>query len=95
MSRANCPETEEAALLADLRAFLAFSLSGVKDLYLAGRLSFQEMLFAGNAIDFTHLFIFKESENATDREILESLTGKDHREAFAKRIAELQQIDLR
>ena len=25
-------------------------------------------------------------DNATDREILESLTGKDHREAFAARI---------
>ena len=44
------------------------------------------MLFAGNAIDFTHLFISKESENATDKEILDSLTDKNHREAFAKRL---------
>jgi len=78
--------TEEAALLNDLRSILAFSLGGIKELYLTGELGFQEMLFAGNAIDFTHLFIFKESENATDREILGSLTSKDHREAFAKRL---------
>ena len=37
-------------------------------------------------LDFTHLFIFKESENATDREILENLVNKDHQDAFAKRI---------
>ena len=42
------------------------------DLYLQGQISFQEMLFAGNAIDFTHMFIFKESDNVTDREILEN-----------------------
>ena len=73
-------------MLADLRAFLAFSINGAKDLYLKGSITFKEMLFAGNAIDFTHMFIFKESENATDREILGSLTSKDHREAFAKRL---------
>ncbi len=78
--------TKEASMLADLRSFLAFSINGAKECYLAGELTFAEMLFAGNAIDFTHLFIFNESENATDREILESLTGKDHRDAFAKRL---------
>jgi len=77
---------DEEILARDLRDFLAFSLSPVKELYLDGSLSFKEMLFAGNAIDFVHLFIFKESENATDREILEHLVAKDHREAFAKRI---------
>ncbi len=77
---------QEEGVLTDLRSYLSFSVNPIKDLYLQDRLTFQEMLFAGNAIDFTHLFIFKESENVTDREILDSLTSKDHREAFAKRI---------
>ncbi|GAB6191223.1 NAD-glutamate dehydrogenase domain-containing protein [Desulfocastanea catecholica] len=77
---------KEASLLADLRSVLAFAINGAKDLYLQGDITFQEMLFAGNAIDFTHMFIFKESENATDKEILENLSNKDHREAFAKRL---------
>lgn len=76
----------EARVLSDLRAFLSFSLNRTKDFYLAGELTFEEMLFGGNAVDFTHLFIYKESENATDREILESLTSKDHQDAFAKRL---------
>jgi glutamate dehydrogenase len=78
--------TKEASLLADLRSVLAFAINGAKDLYLLGDITFKEMLFAGNAIDFTHMFIFKESENATDKDILESLSNKDHREAFAKRL---------
>ncbi|NOR24295.1 MAG: NADP-specific glutamate dehydrogenase GdhA [Desulforhopalus sp.] len=77
---------QEDALLADLRSFLAFSINKATDLYVQGELSFSEMLFAGNAIDFAHMFIFKESDNATDREILESLTNKDHQDAFAKRL---------
>jgi glutamate dehydrogenase len=78
--------TLEAALLKDLRSFLSFSLNSIRELYISGELTFEEMLFGGNAIDFTHLFIYKESENATDREILESLTSKDHQDAFAKRL---------
>lgn len=78
--------TCEASLLADIRSFLSFSINGTKDLYLAGDLTFEEMLFCGNAIDFTHLFIYKEIENPTDKEILESLTNKDHQDAFAKRL---------
>ncbi len=77
---------QEDGVLADLRSFLAFSVGPIKDLYLQSKIRFQEMLFAGNAIDFTHLFIFKESENLADREILENLASKDQREAFAKRI---------
>jgi glutamate dehydrogenase len=77
---------QEDALLADLRSFLAFSINKATDLYVQGELSFSEMLFAGNAVDFAHMFIFKESDNATDREILESLTNKDHQDAFAKRL---------
>ena len=77
---------QEEGVIADLRAFLSFAVGPITRLYLGGRLSFKEMLFAGNAIDFAHLFIFKESENITDREILENLTSKDQREAFAKRV---------
>jgi len=77
---------KEAALVADLCAYLSFAVSPVTDLYVSGRLTFNEMLFAGNAVDFTHMFIFKERDNATDREILRSLASKDHRDAFAGRI---------
>jgi glutamate dehydrogenase len=77
---------QETAIVNDLRSFLSFAISPVKQLYLQGKISLQEMLFAGNAIDFTHLFIYKESENVTDREILESLSNKDQRESFAKRL---------
>ncbi len=77
---------QEEGVLTDLRSYLSFAVNPIKGLYLQDQISFQEMLFAGNAIDFTHLFIFKESENITDREILDSLTSKDQREAFAKRI---------
>jgi len=84
--RGELTRRDEAALVGDLRNFLSFSLSPISDLFLKGTISFPELLFAGNAIDFTHLFIFKESENATDREILQNLVNKDQQEAFAKRI---------
>jgi glutamate dehydrogenase len=77
---------QEDGVLTDLRSYLSFAVNPIKGLYMQDRITFQEMLFAGNAIDFTHLFIFKESENVTDREILDSLISKDQREAFAKRI---------
>ncbi|BBO71191.1 hypothetical protein DSCA_51210 [Desulfosarcina alkanivorans] len=77
---------KEAELVSDLYAFLSFGVNRVTDLYVDGRLTFKEMLFAGNAADFTHMFIFKERDNATDREILESLTSKDHKDAFAGRL---------
>jgi glutamate dehydrogenase len=78
----------ESALVNDLRAFLSFSISRVTQLYVAGKITFNEMLFAGNAIDFIHMFIFKESGKQTDREIMDSLAGVDHKEAFSKRIHE-------
>jgi len=77
---------DEATIVNDLRNFLSFSLNPIVELYFDGTINFQEMLFAGNAVDFTHLFIFKESENDTDREILQNLVNKDHQDAFAKRI---------
>lgn len=77
---------DEDVLISDLRNFLSFAESSVSEMYLEGTLSFKEMLFTGNAIDFTHLFIFKESVNEADREILNHLSNKDHQDAFAKRI---------
>lgn len=78
--------SQEAEVEKDIISFLSFAINPIKDLYVQNVLSFQEMLFAGNAIDFTNLFIFKESANATDREILGSLRNEDHQDAFAKRI---------
>lgn len=77
---------KEASLFRDLCAFLALNINDLTDLYVKRETSFNEMLFAVNAMDFTHLFIFQERENATDREILESLSSKDYRDAFAARI---------
>ncbi len=79
---------QEAAIVDDMCAYLSFGVSGVTKLYEQGKLSFREMLFAGNAIDFVHMFVFQERENKTDREIMDSLASKDHREAFAGRIYE-------
>jgi glutamate dehydrogenase len=77
---------EEDSIVEDLRAFLSFAISDITDLYVNGTLTFKEMLFGGNAIDFTHYFIFKESVNITDKEIMDSLTNADQRDAFAARV---------
>ncbi|MCJ7829972.1 MAG: NAD-glutamate dehydrogenase, partial [Desulfobacterales bacterium] len=84
--RGELSRKKEAELVRDLCAYLSFSVNRITDLYLDGRLTFNEMLFAGNAVGFTHMFIFKERDNAMDREILKSLTSKDHKDAFAGRI---------
>ena len=78
--------SQEQEMAQDITSFLAFSVNGAEQLYLDGEITFAEMLFAGNAIDFTHLFIFQESENVTDREILNSLSARDYQDAFARRI---------
>jgi glutamate dehydrogenase len=77
---------KEDELAIDLGAFLALAINRVTEMYLRGDLSFKEMLFAANAVDFAHMFIFRESINGTDREIMENLTDKDHKDAFAGRI---------
>lgn len=84
--RGELTRQDESDLVTDLKDFLSCPTGSIMKLYLEGALTFQEILFAVNAIDFTHLFIFKERENATDRDILTHLTNKDHQEAFAKRI---------
>ncbi len=77
---------QESRIMEDLYSFLAFSLSSISDLYVNGSLSFKEMLFAGNLVDFTHMFIYK--ENHADEEIYHSLSNVDQRDAFANRIHE-------
>ncbi len=84
--RGELTRKDEHDLVTDLKNFFSCPTGSIMDLFLAGVLTFKEMLFGVNAIDFTHLFIFKESENATDRDILTHLTNKDHQDAFAKRI---------
>ncbi|BHH84986.1 NAD-glutamate dehydrogenase domain-containing protein [Desulforhopalus sp. 52FAK] len=84
--RGELTRRDESALVKDLKDFLSCPTGSANKLYLDGTLSFKEMLFTINAIDFTHLFIFKERENATDKDILSHLTDKDHQDAFAKRI---------
>ena len=84
--RGELSRKKEAELVRDLCAYLSFGVNRITDLYVDGKLTFNEMLFAGNAVDFTHMFIFKERDNAMDREILNSLTSKDHKDAFAGRI---------
>ena len=79
---------EETALVNDLRAFLSLAVNSCTRLYADGDLSFRQMLFAGNAIDFTHMFVFKERGNQSDREIMGSLENADHRAAFASRLHE-------
>jgi len=78
----------EIALVDDLRSYLSLSVSRATMLYVEDKLNFQEMLFAVNAIDFTHMFIFKERGNNTDLDIMESLASADHKEAFSARIHE-------
>jgi glutamate dehydrogenase len=78
----------ETAIIDDLRAYLSFPITSVIKLYVEGKLSFNEMLFAGNAIDFAHMFIFKERGNQSDRDIMGNLASVDHQEAFAERIHE-------
>ncbi|ACN13471.1 GdhA2 [Desulforapulum autotrophicum HRM2] len=80
------PRRKETALRADLGAFLCLGVNGMEKLYITGKLTFQEMLFASNAVGFTHLFIFKERDNATDREIIEGLATMDQKDVFASRL---------
>ncbi|WP_320044424.1 NAD-glutamate dehydrogenase domain-containing protein [uncultured Desulfobacter sp.] len=78
----------EEVIIDDLRAFLSFRVSEIIRLYVDGRLSFRQMLFAGNAVDFTHMFIYKERGIHGDKEIMDSLENADHKAAFASRVHE-------
>ncbi len=77
---------KEALLVEDLCAYLSFRVNDLTELYIRNALTFKEMLFAGNASDFVHMFIYQERENATDKEIMESLNNEDYKAAFAARV---------
>ena len=77
---------KEAEIIQDLQSFLAFSVGPVTELYVSGKLNYPETLFAGNAIDFAQMFIYSESDDATDRGIMSRLGCKAYEDAFAARI---------
>jgi glutamate dehydrogenase len=71
---------------ADLRALLALGENPFAESFLAGRLTFTEMVFAVNLAFFIHQFIHRDL--GTDRQIMDSLTSPDLRQALAKRITD-------
>ena len=84
--QAEISRRKEDEICADLRAFLSLAISRVTEMYLRCDLGFREMLFAANAVDFVHMFIYQERVNGTDREIMDNLSDSDHKDAFAGRI---------
>ena len=58
----------------------------LQQLYVKGRLSFEEYVFAVNAVAFVHGFICKDLD--ADREVVNALSRPDLREAMARRIFE-------
>ncbi len=79
---------QEASITQNLKAFLSFHISEITQLYADNHLDFNEMLFAGNAVDFVRMFIFKERGTRSDRNIVALLTDVDCEEAFSQRIHE-------
>nr|WP_321402139.1 NAD-glutamate dehydrogenase domain-containing protein [uncultured Desulfobacter sp.] len=76
----------ETELIRDIQDFLAFHVGPVTDLYVAGKLTYKEMLFAGNAIDFARMFLFSERYAQRDQSIMSRLDDRVCEEAFADRI---------
>ncbi len=77
---------KKQAIETALRSFLSFSIKDIDDLYVQGELSFEEMLFAGNAMDFCRLFIYQESDQHFNQEIMEILSSDEQRDTFGKRL---------
>ena len=75
---------QESWIINDLCSFLSFGINNVIELYINEKLNYIEMLFAGNAVDFTHMFIYK--DNPSDKSIINSLSNIDNKEAFASRL---------
>lgn len=76
----------ETELIRDIQDFLAFHVGPVTDLYVAGKLTYKEMLFAGNAIDFARIFLFSERNGHGDQAIMSRLDDGACEAAFADRI---------
>ncbi|NLZ18205.1 MAG: NADP-specific glutamate dehydrogenase GdhA [Desulfobulbaceae bacterium] len=79
--------TRETEVKTALRAFLSFAVKGTDRLYLEDQLTFEEMLFAGNAVDFCRLFIYQEHHNRFNLELMDALDNNDRREILAKRLS--------
>ena len=86
--RGEISRTQENQLIRDIQDFLAFDVGPVTKLYVEGKLTYKEMLFAGNAIDFARIFIFSESKAQSDSAIMSRLDDRACEEAFAARIHE-------
>jgi glutamate dehydrogenase len=82
----------EALVIKDLLAFLSWPISGISDLYINGELTFREMLFAGNAVDFSHMFAHRDF--SSDRKIMDSLKNADYKDAFANRIHQANKMEF-
>nr|WP_320190660.1 NAD-glutamate dehydrogenase domain-containing protein [uncultured Desulfobacter sp.] len=78
--------TREIELIRDIQDFLAFNVGPVTTLYVDGKLTYKEMLFAGNAIAFTRIFIFSENNAQSDQAIMSRLDDRACEESFADRI---------
>ncbi len=86
--RGEISRTRETELIRDIQDFLAFDVSPVTNLYVEGKLTYKEMLFAGNAIDFARIFIFSETKAQSDWGIMSRLDDRACEEAFAARVHE-------
>ena len=84
--RGEISRTRELELTRDIQDFLAFNVGPVTTLYVEKKLTYKEMLFAGNAIDFARIFIFSESKAQSDFAIMSRLDDKACEEAFAARL---------
>ena len=84
--RGEISRTQETELTRDIQDFLAFNVGPVTKLYVKKKLTYKEMLFAGNAIDFARIFIFSENKAQSDRAIMSRLDDEACEEAFADRI---------
>jgi len=84
--RGEISRTRETELTRDIQDFLAFNVGPVTNLYVEKKLTYQEMLFTGNAIDFARIFIFSENKAQSDSAIMSRLDDRACEEAFADRI---------
>ena len=82
----------EALVISDILAFLSWHILSVSDLYIDDKLTFKEMLFAGNAADFTHMFAHRDF--ASDKKIMNSLKNIDYKDAFANRIHQANKMEF-
>ena len=83
---------DEAIVVSDLLAFLSIPVTNIISLYLDNQLTFREMLFATNAVEFTHMFAY--CDFFSDRRIMDSLENVDYKDAFANRIHQSNKMEF-